>query len=137
MTLSVASVPLCVIGAVGLFRIPLDVISSPASNVAIAMGIDSMIHMVNLYRRKKGKNNISNEKIWKLIRDEMWQPILTAMLIIVMGFSIFLFSTFPPTKRFGTAIVFGTILSALISMYIMPFFANFKLSLRNFRRLNT
>jgi len=129
MTLSVTIIPLCILGFIGTFGIPLDTISAPASNVAIAMGIDSMIHMVKAYkRRKQNKKDTDDENIWEDIRDDMWKPILSVMMIIVLGFSIFLFSSFPPTQRFGIAIVYGTILAALTSLYIMPMLIRFNFS---------
>lgn len=125
MILSLLLIPIGILGAIGLYRVPLDVVSSPASNVAIAMGIDSMIHIVKAYRRRK-KNKGSSDHIWQDVRDEMWRPVLTSMIIVITGFSIFLFSTFPPTQRFGGAIVFGTLLASLIALYIMPLIANKK-----------
>jgi uncharacterized protein len=118
MTVSIVIVPVCVLGYIGLCRIPLDIISAPASNVAIAMGIDSMIHMAHSWRRQR-KNN-RDGKLWDDIRNQMWRPILTTTVIVVAGFSVFLFSTFPPTQRFGIAIVFGSILAALVSLYVVP-----------------
>lgn len=115
MTFSVMAgifiIPVTVLGCFGIYRIPLDIISAPASNVAIAMGIDSMIHMIKSYQRNKS---------WQLVRDELWQPVLTSMFVVATGFGIFLFSTFPPTQRFGGAILCGTILAALTALYIMP-----------------
>ncbi|MFC1646163.1 RND family transporter [Candidatus Omnitrophota bacterium] len=115
VTLSVIAgifiIPVTVLGCFGIYRIPLDIISAPASNVAIAMGIDSMIHMIKSFRRTGN---------WQTVRDELWQPILTSMFVVATGFGIFLFSTFPPTQRFGGAILFGTILAALTALYIMP-----------------
>ena len=108
---SIFIIPLTILGCFGIYRIPLDIISAPASNVAIAMGIDSMIHMIKSFRRSRN---------WQKVRDELWQPILTSMFIVATGFGIFLFSTFPPTRRFGGAILFGTVLAALTALYIMP-----------------
>jgi predicted RND superfamily exporter protein len=122
MIFSLLLIPLGILGVVGLYRIPLDVISSPASNVAIAMGIDSMIHMVKAYQRRK-KNRKSHDHTWDEVRGELWQPVFTSMVIVSTGFSIFLFSSFPPTQRFGGAIVLGTFLAALCALYIMPFLA--------------
>ncbi|MFC1667691.1 RND family transporter [Candidatus Omnitrophota bacterium] len=109
--LSIFVIPLTILGCFGIYKIPLDVISAPASNVAIAMGIDSMIHMIKSFRRTRN---------WQTVRDELWQPILTSMFVVATGFGIFLFSTFPPTQRFGGAILFGTVLAALTALYIMP-----------------
>ena len=119
MTFSISIIPLCILGGVGFFKIPLDIISAPASNVAIAMGIDFIIHIVYAYRGSK-KQNPNLPKRWLHIRKLMWEPIITSMFIICSGFSIFFFSLFPPTQRFGGAIVFGTILSAIISLFIFP-----------------
>ncbi|MCK5179728.1 MAG: MMPL family transporter [Candidatus Omnitrophica bacterium] len=111
VTASIFIIPLTILGCFGIYRIPLDIISAPASNVAIAMGIDSMIHMIKAFRRKKD---------WQAVRDELWQPILTSTFVVGAGFSIFLFSTFPPTQRFGGAILLGTLLAGLTSLYILP-----------------
>ena len=101
MIISLCFIPIGILGAIGLYRIPLDVVSSPASNVAIAIGIDSMIHMIKAYRRKKRDKKSKDENDWKAVRDELWKPVLTSTVIVITGFSIFLFSTFPPTQRFG------------------------------------
>ncbi|MBU1090459.1 MAG: MMPL family transporter [Candidatus Omnitrophica bacterium] len=111
VVVSIFVIPLTILGCFGIYRIPLDIISAPASNVAIAMGIDSMIHMIKAYRRTRN---------WQKVRDELWQPVLTSMFVIAIGFGIFLFSTFPPTQRFGGAILLGTVLAALTALYIMP-----------------
>ncbi|MBU1906280.1 MAG: hypothetical protein KJ923_04710, partial [Candidatus Omnitrophica bacterium] len=70
-----------------------------------------MIHMIKAYRRTRN---------WQKVRDELWQPVLTSMFVVAIGFGIFLFSTFPPTQRFGGAIALGTVLAALTALYIMP-----------------
>jgi len=116
VTLSITLVPLSILGLIGVYRIPLDIICAPASNIAIAMGIDSMIHMLRSYRRCQS---------WQEVRNQLWQPILTTMFVVSVGFAIFLFSTFPPTQRFGAAIVFGTILASLTALYVMPLFAEY------------
>ncbi|PYK45806.1 MAG: hypothetical protein DME46_03060, partial [Verrucomicrobia bacterium] len=51
MILSLTLVPLCMLGGIGWLRVPLDVISAPATNVCIGIAIDSMIHLVFGVRR--------------------------------------------------------------------------------------
>jgi len=114
LTFSVALLPVTILGLIGLYRIPLDIISAPASNIAIAIGIDSMIHMMKAYQRLGD---------WQKVKDLLWQPILTAMFVITIGFGIFSFSSFPPTQRFGLAILVGTILASLTALFIMSFLA--------------
>ncbi len=122
MTFSICLIPLCILGGVGYFKIPLDTISAPAANVAIAMGIDAMIHMAYAYRRmtRRGKHHWDD---WVKVRRKMWEPIITSMTIVCAGFGIFFFSSFPPTQRFGGAIVFGTIISSMTALFIFPLIA--------------
>ena len=120
MTTSIFIIILGVIGAIGLYKIPLDIISAPAANIAIAIGIDSMLHMVNRYRRIKSFFNNEKER-WYNVQQHLWQPVLTSSFVIVLGFGIFLFSQFPPTQRFGGEIVIGTMIAAICALFVMPF----------------
>src|SRR5213075_3595686 len=46
MIVSLTLMPLCMLGGIGWFNVPMDVISAPATNVCIGIAIDSMIHLV-------------------------------------------------------------------------------------------
>jgi len=120
MTLSIGIVPSIVLGALGWARVPLDVIAAPAINVAIAMGIDSMIHMIKRWRSLHGPE-YSGNFLWIAVQRDLWQPILTSTLIMCAGFGIFLFSQFPPTQRFGLVIIAGTLVAGAAAFFLMPF----------------
>ena len=128
ITMSICVIPVIVFGTIGLLSVPLDVVSAPACNIAIGLGIDSMIHMVRAHRmqRKEEKDDAVH---WQKIRHRFWQPIVTFTLTMVLGFGIFMFSDFPSTQRFGAAVVFGTVIAALTALFIMP-----SLSLCSFAR---
>jgi uncharacterized protein len=51
MIASLTLVPLSMLGGIGWFRVPVDIISAPATNVCIGIAIDSMIHLVFGVRR--------------------------------------------------------------------------------------
>ena len=121
MTISIGIVPLCILGVIGYFKVPLDTIAAPATNVAIGIGIDSMIHMVNIFHLSKHIE--TNAARWSYVTQRMWQPIITSTLIICAGFGIFFFSSFPPTQRFGGTIVFGSIIAAFTSLFVFPLLA--------------
>lgn len=125
MTVSISLIPLCILGGIGLLGIPLDTISAPAANIAISMGIDAMIHITNNFRRLiKGRHKCRNTgKTWVRVRKVMWEPVITSMSIVSIGFAIFFFSSFPPTQRFGGAIVWGTVTAALIALFVFPILA--------------
>ncbi len=119
MVLCLGAVPVLVLGAFGLAGIPLDVISSPAANVAIALGIDAMIHLVAAMRRHGGPPAVA----WAMAREELRQPVLGAALILAAGFGIFSLSSFPPTQRFGLAVAAGTLCAALLALWVLPVLA--------------
>jgi predicted RND superfamily exporter protein len=125
MVLGLGIVPLCVLGAIGYFRVPLDIISAPAVNVAIGMGIDSMIHTVSSVRRQQAKG-IDANRAWLQARIRLWKPIFSSMLIISIGFGIFALSAFPPTQRFGISIVLGTLLAASSTIFVLPLLAKYR-----------
>jgi predicted RND superfamily exporter protein len=119
---SLVSVPILVLGLLGHLGRPLDVISSPAVNVAIALGIDSMIHLVLAVRRHRRAGDGETDA-WRAARDELWQPIAGAMLILAAGFGIFGLSSFPPTQRFGLAVAGGTAAAAFMALFVLPWLA--------------
>jgi len=122
MIFSISLIPVCILGMIGYFKVPLDMISAPAANIAISMGIDAMIHITYAYRRiaVKGRHHYDD---WLKVRRKMWEPVITSMFIIAAGFGIFFFSSFPPTQRFGGSIVFGSIISATTALFIFPLLA--------------
>jgi len=121
MTASISIIPLIVLGCVGIIQMPLDIIAAPSINIAIAIGIDSMIHMVKYWRNIKQEGKITKQK-WEKVRKRLWDPVLNTMSVITLGFGVFLFSQFPPTQRFGGIIVFGSLLAGLTALYLMPWF---------------
>lgn len=125
MVLSLSIPPVCMLGVVGLLRVPLDIISAPAANVAIAMGIDSMIHMAIFVRRRMRKG-IESFDAWKQAQNRLWEPVVGSIFIICAGFGIFSISSFPPTQRFGLSIVLGTIVAGIAAIFVLPAIAEIK-----------
>lgn len=127
MIVSLALVPLCILGGVGLFGVPVDIISAPATNVCIGMAIDSMVHLMFGVRRaqRDGKHGWS---AWVAARDEQWRGIVYSDVIIAAGFAIFVLSDFPPTQRFGLIVVVGTIIDILANLFVLPLLGGTKLS---------
>lgn len=111
--------PLILFGAVGLLGMPLDIISAPAANVALPLGIDEMIHLGYHIRRRREQGEKS-WGAWAGALKELWEPILAAMLIVVAGFALFLFSSFPPTQRLGILVCAGAAITDLVVLFVLP-----------------
>ncbi len=119
------SVPLIVLGTMSHFGMPIDIITSPAANVAVAMGVDSMTHLVLRVRRLWPSSETAWDA-WMEARAQLWQPVLGATLIICAGFGIFSLSAFPPTQRFGLAVILGTLTAAAMTLITLPFAMNIR-----------
>ena len=122
MVACLCGVPIIVLGTAGHIGMPVDIITSPAANVALAMGVDSMIHLVMRMRRLAADSS-SDWQAWLDARAQLWRPILGATLIICAGFGLFSLSSFPPTQRFGFAVILGTLTAATMALVALPFAA--------------
>jgi Predicted exporters of the RND superfamily len=131
MIVSLTLVPLCMLGGIGWFHVPMDVISAPATNVCIGIAIDSMIHLVFAVRRaeRDGKHGWA---AWVAARQEQWRGIVYSDVIIAAGFAIFVLSDFPPTQRFGLVVLAGCVIDILANLFVLPLLggAEFKLPRR-------
>ena len=130
MIASLTLVPLSMLGGIGWFHMPLDIISAPATNVCIGIAIDSMIHLVFGVRRaqhdgKKGWN------AWVFAREEQWRGIVYSDVIIAAGFAIFVLSDFPPTQRFGLVVLAGCVIDILANLFVLPLLGGAQLKKRD------
>jgi predicted RND superfamily exporter protein len=122
MTVGIALVPLSLLGGLAALGVPVDLISSPASNVCIGMAADSMIHLVASVRRHAAAGQ-RGWRAWVAARREQGAPILLSTAVVCTGFSIFAFSSFPPNRRFGLAVVAGSAVAAAAALVLLPLLA--------------
>jgi predicted RND superfamily exporter protein len=107
------------LGGIGWFHVPVDIISAPATNVCIGIAIDSMIHLVFGVRRAQ-RDGEKGWDAWVAGREEQWRGIVYSDVIFAAGFAIFVLSDFPPTQRFGLVILFGLVVDILASLFVLP-----------------
>jgi len=105
-------------------------ISAPAANLAIAMGVDAMIHMLIMVRRCHREEMVA-WNAWVEARLRLWKPILASSTLVCAGFSIFALSYFPPTQRFGISIISGSLMACVSVLFILPTFSGTAGNLRS------
>ncbi len=120
MLASLVMIPAGILGLMGWLRLPLDVIAAPAANISIAVGVDSMIHMLIMVRRYNKQQKLA-WKSWKKATARLWRPVLYTALVIGSGFGIFGLSNFPPTQRFGLMVVIGAWIAPFAALVSFPF----------------
>lgn len=117
MWLCLGAIPLVILGSFGHARVAIDIITSPAANIALAIGADSMIHLVVRVRRLSAAGVGTP---WASAVAQIGRPVLGASTIICAGFGIFVLSSFPPTQRFGLAVIIGTMAAATMALLVLP-----------------
>src|SRR5436309_820290 len=129
MIASLTLVPLSMLGGIGWFHVPVDVISAPATNVCIGIAIDSMIHLVFGVRRAQ-RDGKKGWDTWVFAREEQWRGIVYSDVIIAAGFAIFVLSDFPPTQRFGLVVLAGCVIDILANLFVLPLLGGAELKKR-------
>jgi len=119
MIVSLTLVPLSMLGGIGWFNVPVDIISAPATNVCIGIAIDSMIHLVFGVRRAQ-RDGKKGWAAWVAGREEQWRGIVYSDVIFAAGFAIFVLSDFPPTQRFGLVVLAGLVIDILANLFVLP-----------------
>ncbi len=117
MWVCLGAIPVVILGTFGHARIAIDIITSPAANIALAIGADSMIHLVIRVRRLAAAGSGTP---WASAVGQIGRPVLGASAIICAGFGIFALSSFPPTQRFGLAVIVGTMAAATMALLVLP-----------------
>lgn len=118
MLACIATVPAVSLGLFGLLRIPLDIIATPGVNVAVGVAVDSMIHLGAAWRRARGAG--SAREIVAQAQREQARGILAFSAVVIAGFCIFAASSFPPTQRFGLAVILGAGTAGAMALWIFP-----------------
>ena len=119
MMASVMLMPLCMLGGIGWFHVPVDIISAPATNVCIGIAIDSMLHLVFGVRRAQ-RDGKKGWAAWIAAREEQWRGIVYSDVIMGAGFAIFALSDFPPTQRFGLVVLCGLLVDIAANLFVLP-----------------
>jgi len=119
MIASLTLVPLSMLGGIGWFHVPVDIISAPATNVCIGIAIDSMIHLIFGVHRAQ-RDGKKGWEAWVFAREEQWRGIVYSDVIIAAGFAIFVLSDFPPTQRFGLVVLAGCVIDILANLLVLP-----------------
>ena len=118
MAACTATIPAVTLGLAGFAQVPLDIVVTPAINVAVGVAVDSMIHLGSAWRR--ARRTLADRAALHAAQREQAPGIVAFFIVVTAGFAIFLLSNFPPTQRFGLAVVLGTAVAAAMALWIFP-----------------
>ena len=108
-----------IFGAMGWLNIPIDIGSMMSASIALGVAVDDTIHFLSWYRgdlREIGDRNSAIVASYKRCAT----PTLQAACISGLGLSVFAFSTFTPTQRFGWLMLTILIAGVVAELILLP-----------------
>jgi predicted RND superfamily exporter protein len=109
---------LLVLGVMGWFGIPLDIMTITIASVGIGMAVDDTIHYVHRYREEL--RNVSGEQAVVNTNFSVGYAMIYTALIVILGFSLLAFSDFMPSVMFGLLTSLAMALALLASLCMLP-----------------
>ena len=110
-----------VLGIIGIFNIPLDMMTITIAAITIGIAVDNSIHYIYRFKEEFLKSNNYNKTV-KICHSTVGIAILNTSITIVFGFSILVLSNFIPTIYFGIFTGLAMLLAMLLVLTLLPSF---------------
>ena len=112
---------LFILGIIGIFGIPLDMMTITIAAITIGIAVDNSIHYI--YRFKEEFSELNDyTKAMKRCHSTVGIAILNTSIIIIFGFSILVLSNFIPTIYFGIFTGMAMMFAMLLVLTLLPSF---------------
>ena len=119
----IGSVPIVItalisFGIMGFLNIPLNSTTALLSSIAIGIGIDYAVHFIEQYRIN---SKIYNDriKIAQVTMAHSGRAIIYNAIVVIAGFLVLLFSSFPPNRELGALVSLNMFTSFVGTLTIM------------------
>jgi uncharacterized protein len=110
---------MAVFGSMGWLGIPVDIGCMMTASIALGVAVDDTIHFLCWYRHGQESSSSRNQAIETAFRT-CCRPTLQASLVNGLGLSVFLLSTFVPTKQFGLLMLVILTCGAVAELVMLP-----------------
>ena len=110
-----------ILGIIGIFNIPLDMMTITIAAITIGIAVDNSIHYIYRFREEFAKLNDYNKTV-KICHSTVGVAIFNTSITIVFGFSILILSNFIPTIYFGIFTGLAMLLAMLLVLTLLPSF---------------
>ncbi len=110
---------LVILGVMGLFGIPLDIMTITIAAVSVGIGVDDAIHYVHRYRQEMEVDGDARAAM-RRSHASVGQAMYYTSLIVIAGFSILVFSNFIPSILFGVLTSFAMLMALVANLTLLP-----------------
>lgn len=104
-----------------MLNIPLDIATVMIAAISIGIGIDNSIHFILNYRKKLKENVTPKEAVLYTLLYTA-RPMLFTSMALILGFTVFIFSSFRPVTFFGILIAVSMFNCIFATLFILPSF---------------
>ena len=108
-----------ILGVIGIFRIPLDMMTITIAAITIGIAVDNSIHYIYRFKEELFKSN-DYSKTLRLCHSTVGVAILNTSITIIFGFSILILSNFIPTIYFGIFTGLAMIFAMVLVLTLLP-----------------
>ena len=108
-----------IFGAMGWLNIPIDIGSMMSASIALGVAVDNTIHFLSWFRVDVKQIKNRREAIIASYK-RCATPTLQAACISGLGLSVFAFSTFTPTQRFGWLMLTILVAGVVAELILLP-----------------
>lgn len=111
-TIPIAITAVVNFGAMGLLGIPLSSATALISSIAVGIGVDYAIHLIEYYRTRR----LAGDEIAVAARrtvSHTGRAIVFNAITVVGGFAVLLLSAFPPNQQVGGLVALNMVTSAI------------------------
>ncbi|OHD26815.1 MAG: hypothetical protein A2086_13120 [Spirochaetes bacterium GWD1_27_9] len=104
-----------------IFRIPLDAGTVMIGAIAVGVGIDNSIHLILNFRKSLKDSTTTKDAMLKTLHYTS-RPMVFASIALMVGFLVFLLSSFKPVFYFGMLISISMFNCIFATIFILPSF---------------
>jgi predicted RND superfamily exporter protein len=107
------------LGLMGLADVPLDTATVTVAGIALGLIVDDTIHILHGYwhARRGGRDT---ESALADTLAHVGRPVLVTSIAVAVGFGVFAFSPFRPTRYFGALLACSALAAVVCDLVVLP-----------------
>lgn len=117
-TIPIAITAVVNFGVMGLLDIPLSSATALISSIAVGIGVDYAIHLIEHYRNRRLEDVSIHDAAFETLAHT-GRAIIYNAVAVMGGFAVLMFSVFPPNRQVGGLIVLNMATSAIGTLSIL------------------
>lgn len=111
-----------ILGIMGWFKIPLDLMTITIASIAMGIAVDDTIHYVDRYRQEAG--HADGNAAVRNTNFSVGYAVLYTSIIVMCGFSLLVFSDFVPSAQFGILTSLAMAMALVWNLTLLPVLLN-------------